>query len=326
MSAPDPGAGRQRVAVRAREVLGRAAIALAAVAFVLVTGEIAARIAGLETPAYFGTGGESCIARSAALGVELRPRCTGSVAGTAFRTNALGLRGADVPDDATLRILALGDSCTWGYRVAEEETYPAVLQRLLDERAGARRYQVLNAGVPGWTSHQGLLYLEHNVTVLRPALVIAGFAFNDGFRMGDVEEELARARRLLPVLRVDDVLLDRSLLYRWTRLRLAGPLRATGVRRVAPEKYRANLERLVSVARDHGAHAALVDWNLGYLREYRDVARAVGAERAVPLVVYEGARVDAVHPTAAGYAALARRLLDTLAETGALPLRAPPSP
>jgi lysophospholipase L1-like esterase len=303
---------------RARETAARLALALAGVALVLIGGEIAARLVGLEIPAYFGTGGESCMQRSGPLGVELRPRCTGTVAGTTFSTNTLGLRGPEVRE-GPFTILALGDSCTWGYRVPDDATYPAELQRLLDRRAGAGRYQVLNAGVPGWTSHQGLLYLEDRGLALKPRLLVTGFAFNDGFTMGDIEEELARARRLLPLLRVDDALLDDSVLYRWTRFKLAGPLRAGGTPRVPPEKYRANLERMIALARAHDARTALIDWNLSYLPEYRSASRAVAEAHGLPRVTYDGKRVDLVHPDADGLVAVAGALLDALAAAGYLP-------
>jgi lysophospholipase L1-like esterase len=318
VEAAERATARRRAAGRAGEIVGRVLLALAAVAFALLAGEIAARVVGLETPAYFGTGGESCMQRSARLGVELRPGCTGTVAGTAFRTNALGLRGPEV-GHAPFSILALGDSCTWGFQVADDDTYPAVLQRLLDRRTGPGRYQVINAGVPGWTSHQGLLYLEERGVALKPDVVVAGFAFNDGFAMGDIEQELARARRLLPLLRLDDALLDDSVLYRWSRFKLAGPLRVGGTPRVTPERYRANLERLVAVAAEHHARAAFVDWNLAYLPRYRAAAQAVADEHRLPRVVYDGERVDLVHPDRAGYVALATALLDALERAGYLP-------
>ena len=50
------------------------------------------------------------------------------LAQTHFHTNGLGLRGAEICDDASIRVLAIGDSCTSGWRVADDESYPARLQ------------------------------------------------------------------------------------------------------------------------------------------------------------------------------------------------------
>jgi lysophospholipase L1-like esterase len=311
-------AKRRRSRVHWREILGRTLLVLAAVGLALAACELAMRVVGVQLPPYLGPGGDpSCTRRSALLGVELTPGCNGKLARTTFRTNAQGLRGPEL-DPSAVHILALGDSCTWGARVADDETYPAVLERLLNQRAGARRYQVLNAGVPGWTSHQGLLYLSERGLPLAPRIVVLGFQFNDGFAAGDIEEQLARARRTLPLLHVDDALIGHSVLYSWIRLRLGGGFRMAGTPRVSVDKHRANLERLVRLAREHGAQAAMIDWNLTYLPRYREVARAVAEELAVPRVVYEGDRVDIVHPTAAGYESVAAKLLAAFEREGYL--------
>ena len=47
---------------------------------------------------------------------------------------------------ATVRILAVGDSHTWGAAVARQESYPAHLQRFLVVRApgGEREYEIID--------------------------------------------------------------------------------------------------------------------------------------------------------------------------------------
>lgn len=67
-----------------------------------------------------------------------------------FSVGPSGLRGeGGARDRSALRILALGDSQTFGFGVRDGETYAAVLERLLRERTG-RPVEVLNAGVPGY--------------------------------------------------------------------------------------------------------------------------------------------------------------------------------
>ncbi len=65
-----------------------------------------------------------------------------------LRTNSLGLRGPELGDDdpSVLRLLAIGDSVTHGWGVAEHESYPSVLEDLLRNEGHA--VQVINAGVP----------------------------------------------------------------------------------------------------------------------------------------------------------------------------------
>lgn len=76
-----------------------------------------------------------------------------------------------------LRILTLGDSCTFGVGVNDEETWPAQLQKLFDETGIP--VEVINAGVPGYTAFQGKLFLEKFGLKMQPDLVIASFGFND---------------------------------------------------------------------------------------------------------------------------------------------------
>ncbi|NWG14695.1 MAG: arylesterase [Acidobacteria bacterium] len=76
-------------------------------------------------------------------------------------------------------IVALGDSLTAGFGVDPEQNYPARLQRKLDE--GGYRYRVVNMGVSGDTSAQGLNRLAA-ARELRPAVVIVALGANDGLR------------------------------------------------------------------------------------------------------------------------------------------------
>ena len=84
--------------------------------------------------------------------------------------NAEGQRGAPPPgvEKASPLVIALGDSCTFGFRVSEGETYPAQLQSELREH-GMPRAAVLNYGVPGYTSFQGRRLLTDVLSRSRPA-------------------------------------------------------------------------------------------------------------------------------------------------------------
>src|SRR5436309_6951084 len=72
--------------------------------------------------------------------------------------NSAGFRGPELPADLRSRelVLALGESSTFGWMVADSETYPAHLQQLLNRMQTARPICVVNAGVPSYTSPQVL--------------------------------------------------------------------------------------------------------------------------------------------------------------------------
>jgi acyl-CoA thioesterase-1 len=81
--------------------------------------------------------------------------------------------------DARPVIVAFGDSLSAGFGADPGESYPDFLQKELDRRGA--RYRVVNAGVSGDTTTDGLERVQ-TVTVLHPAIVILEFGGNDGLR------------------------------------------------------------------------------------------------------------------------------------------------
>ena len=90
--------------------------------------------------------------------------------------NTHGLRGPEIPfekPDDTYRILNLGDSVAMGWGVKEDETYGRRLEGLLNrQETGSLRYQVINAGVPGWNLENELAYLQAVGIEYQPDLVV----------------------------------------------------------------------------------------------------------------------------------------------------------
>ena len=291
-----------------------AAVSMAGTVFALEWG---ARSLNLYTGFFLVPGGGNCLQRSGSLSMEFRPSCIGEMHETHFATNALGFRGPELRDNAT-RILAIGDSCTWGWHVGQDESYPTALQRLLDQQDGAGRYQVLNAGVPGYTSYQVLVALREKGLPLQPSIVILAVGFNDLFTAGEVEHQIANERRLMPVLKLDDLLLVHSTLYRWARWNASGGNKPTGAVRVTPEGYARNLRAMVELARAQGAHVLLLNfWHpLTKDAAYRDALIDAAAALQAPLVTYDGPLIDVVHPTAEGYRLLAAEIDKTLRAEG----------
>lgn len=94
--------------------------------------------------------------------------------------NALGLRGPEIartPPPGRTRILALGDSMTFGFYLEEGETWPARLEALL--KSDGRDAEVVNAGVGGWTISSETLFLEQRALALAPGHVVVAFCAND---------------------------------------------------------------------------------------------------------------------------------------------------
>lgn len=99
-----------------------------------------------------------------------------------MNVNAHGFRGPEVerdkPEDV-LRIACLGDSHTFGSGVADDETWPAHLQRRLETRFPERRIEVLNCGVNGYDTLQEEHWLREGVLAFEPDLVLLQYYVND---------------------------------------------------------------------------------------------------------------------------------------------------
>lgn len=95
-------------------------------------------------------------------------------------------------------IVALGDSLTAGYGLAEQEAWPALLERRLV--AAGRRWRVVNAGVSGETSSGALARVDWLLRHLKPDIVILETGANDGLR--GIEPDLVRKNLLEAVRRL----------------------------------------------------------------------------------------------------------------------------
>ena len=127
------------------------------------------------------------------------------------------------PDLPTLSpdavLLAFGDSLTHGTGAAEQQSYPAHLQRLIDHR-------VINAGVPGEISAEGLRRLPRLLDEQQPDLLLLCHGGNDLLRKldrGQLKENLRQmlaiaGQRQIPVVLIavpqPSLLLDDATLYR----------------------------------------------------------------------------------------------------------------
>lgn len=100
-----------------------------------------------------------------------------------FSINSAGLRDVEHvrrKPPGTFRILVLGDSFSVGYGVSADETYPKRLEALLDARfRGRPRFEVINAGVDGYSTRDELAYLENYGLAYRPDCVVVGLYLND---------------------------------------------------------------------------------------------------------------------------------------------------
>lgn len=209
------------------------------------------------------------------------------LAGARVSTNSLGWRGKrEVPLERTpgvRRIVAIGDSFTFGQCVDDHETFPARLEQRLPDT------EVLNLGVMGYGHGQMLLRLERDGLPYRPDAVLLGFHVVDiprnqlSFREYPKPRFRLREGKLVlgnvPVPGMEEV--RRSL--RWQprvvnyALMMRDRLLAARRERAGETLTQAIVVEMATVARAAGARFALV-----YLPVLEDLER--DEPQPVPLV------------------------------------------
>jgi lysophospholipase L1-like esterase len=226
--------------------------------------------------------------------------------------NRAGFRSRefDPKPEGVFRILSLGDSCTFGiistpHRKLDyvPEPYPQRLERLAAERLGPDRVEVLNAGVAGYNTFQGVLLLRSKLRGLEPDLITVRDGWNDHF-LSEIRATPYSYREPDSALAVgvQDVLL-RTALYAFTR-RLALDVQALRAGGEAPnvqlpsewtpsvplDAYRHNLRRIVELGREQGArvwlltspHAFVIGANRGRTEQLPMTAKTLLEFNALP--------------------------------------------
>jgi lysophospholipase L1-like esterase len=113
---------------------------------------------------------------------ENKPGMRKAERGILYATNSAGFRGPERPlvkRPAVSRVVCLGDSSTFGFLNREDECYPALLGECLRERGGEGRYEVINAGVSGYTTLQQAIALMLRVLPLEPDVVVIQCGHNN---------------------------------------------------------------------------------------------------------------------------------------------------
>lgn len=116
------------------------------------------------------------------LGWTLRPGAVDQWGDVEVRVNERGFRGPVIPYEkrgGVTRIVYLGDSVTFGYRVARwEDTYPFFLEALL-ETNDSLAIDTVNLAVEGYSQWQQAIVLADEGDRYQPDLVVIGFVLND---------------------------------------------------------------------------------------------------------------------------------------------------
>jgi len=222
---------------------------------------------------------------------------------------------------SAFRIICLGDSWTFGTNVGQEETYPQQLQKLLKQEFPEADFEVLNLGVLGYTSYQGLELIKHHIMNLAPDLLVIGYAMNDASIAGYRDKDLAASPRTAkPWDKQLGEIAERSETYKLMRylvklLTDRPPLLGDHIKalheadtgdwwgsserrvmgqhdydkmepwtRVSPKDYEQNLLQMITLAKSHQATVVLLNNHLWPEGPYALALKKIARAEQIPLI------------------------------------------
>jgi len=164
---------------------------------------------------YSNLGTSNLVIYDAELGYRLNPQ--------AATINSRSVKHAEivVPKPKDLyRIIVLGDSIPW------DDGGGSFVNFLRDQIGGHGRYEVINAGVPGYTSYQELIFFKRYLLDTTPDLVIWSYCLNDNHKFLHQFNEKGRmlitaeAQETLRVRTAGDFIVSRSYLLSSLQIKL----------------------------------------------------------------------------------------------------------
>jgi len=248
----------------------------------------------------------------------------------------------------TIRIVCLGDSVTFGYRVPavwpdkpteydrEWLPYPMLLEKHLRTANPGRNIEVITMAVPGYTSHQGLAWLRHDLDRLQPDLLTISFGWNDvSFSDAPDREAINTDWRSVGVRWLVDTSQAFAHATRWLRLKqTAATTIRTPVARVSEHEYLNNFQEFIRIAK--AKEAAIIILAAPYrdrktnppeaalMSRYRASLRSMAQQNQIPFLeplelteaAYpsnEGWFGELIHPNHMGHRLIASELLKLFA-------------
>lgn len=215
--------------------------------------------------------------------------------------SALSCSAAEAPAGAPaapseVTVVCFGDSITEGNASSDPATksYPAVLQVLLDEKHGPGAFRVINAGISGEDTRQGLARLDALLEKTGPDWVLVGYGTNDMWEKHAVSVPETKSNTM-EILR---------------RIKASG---ASCIITTLPPLWEMDeevAERIASVtAAAKEMEVPLLDLNTIVKQA---ISEAGGLDKKSAWEKYYAAEWTYIHPNDFGYAFLARQWCDAL--------------
>ena len=246
-------------------------------------------------------------------------------------TNSYGLRCGEInllKQKNEFRIICLGDSGTFGWGVNFEDTWVRKLEQRLNKETPQEYFSVINFGVPGYTSFQGLNILKDRIFAFNPNLIIVSFGRNDAERRFKTEKENCKNSYPLKVFLYN--LLIKTKIFTHVYVRLSAIINRIVIRfqdrygqknRVPMHEYIDNFKEMIKICRDKNVKLVFLNkgWNDGSDASYLKVNTDLGKMYNIPVVEFCTFKIDPQlflfdndHPNAHGHEVIAEQIFNVL--------------
>jgi len=267
-----------------------------------------------------------------------------------YKINSKGYRerefSAEKDPDLT-RIICVGNSCTFGWKVNLEQTYPKILEKLLNQNLPQPKFEVIDAGMTGYSTFQGLRFLKREILGFHPDIIIFSYGWND---MCPSERE-DKDQKFPPqwILNLDDFL-SGSRFYSFLKFEIMNLLKSKQpqdekklVYRVSIKDYQENLKELEKIAQGSGIKVFFLSIPVSSAKvfigpgktskphiankHYNKALRETTSEIGVPLIdvallfedrgdLYDKGREEYIHYNAKGHQVVAEAIYKYFQEEG----------
>lgn len=199
--------------------------------------------------------------------------------------------------DNTFRVICYGDSTTFGWGEDNDKTYPALLAAIASENK--LNIEVINAGQPGFSSYQALIYYQKFLNEFSANLIVLSFGHNDhhvaiqghNTARGKIEFLTENPGKLRLILRKTE-----SFLL-WERIigKITGKLSSVLVREKqnydnpgSVSQFEEHIVGLISAMKKNKTIPLLMTQPICFSNEiaetYNDTIRSIAFQHSVPLI------------------------------------------
>ncbi len=248
----------------------------------------------------------------------------------AFIFNSQGYRGKEISVDkkpGEFRIFAIGDSNTLGWYGDDGPNWPTYLQELLAKQD--RQFTVINAGVYGYSSFQGLRYFKETF-LFQPDMVLISFGCNDAMRVTESDKDFDK--RTIRHLKLDTALYKSRIGQIFLAFSYIAFSKQNShiVPRVDLQEYKDNLTEIIRLSKENRIKVLLLTrpfigpspnewWWKNFAPAYNAVTQEIAKSHDVPVIdiysAFEGNKdyfVDESHFNRSGHRLAARMICEDI--------------